>query len=83
MSRARILIADDHALIRSGLRVLLQRDAEEAVFIDDRVENVAAAAALGMHAIRYESSAQLADALNRLGVPVEQAGSDRLLLHEA
>lgn len=49
---------------------VLYRDPEEVVFIDDRAENVAAAASLGIHAIRYEGSAQLADELARLGVAV-------------
>jgi putative hydrolase of the HAD superfamily len=47
---------------------VLQRDPEETVFIDDRAENVAAAATLGMHGIRYEGSARLAEELARLGV---------------
>lgn len=51
---------------------VLQRDPEEVAFIDDRAENVAAAATLGIHAIRYEGAAQLADELSRLGVQVAQ-----------
>lgn len=51
---------------------VLQRDPEEAVFIDDRAENVAAAAALGIHAIRYQGSGQLADELAQLGVGAKQ-----------
>jgi putative hydrolase of the HAD superfamily len=51
---------------------VLQRDPEEAVFIDDRAENVAAAAKLGIHAIQYKGSAQLAEELARVGVRAEQ-----------
>lgn len=51
---------------------VLQRDPEEVIFIDDRAENAAAAASLGVHAIRYEGSAQLAAALARLGVSITQ-----------
>jgi putative hydrolase of the HAD superfamily len=47
---------------------VLQRDPEEVIFIDDRSENVAAAASLGIHGIRYEGSAKLADELARLDV---------------
>lgn len=49
---------------------VLRSDPEETVFIDDRAENVAAAAALGIHALRYESSAKLAGQLTNLGVAV-------------
>jgi putative hydrolase of the HAD superfamily len=51
---------------------VLQRDPEETAFIDDRAENVAAAAKLGIHAIQYQGSAQLAEELGRVGVRVEQ-----------
>lgn len=47
---------------------VLQRNADEVVFIDDRPENAEAAASLGIHAIRYEGSAQLEEALAKLGV---------------
>jgi putative hydrolase of the HAD superfamily len=49
---------------------VLRSDPEETVFIDDRAENVAAAAALGIHAIRYEGSTKLAVDLAALGVAV-------------
>ncbi len=55
---------------------VLQRDPEEAVFIDDREENAAAAASLGIHAIRYEGSAKLAEALAGLGVSVTETVAD-------
>jgi putative hydrolase of the HAD superfamily len=51
---------------------VLQRDPEEAAFIDDRAENVAAAASLGIHVIRYQGSEQLAGELARLGVGIKQ-----------
>jgi putative hydrolase of the HAD superfamily len=47
---------------------VLQRDPEGVVFIDDRVENVAAAASLGIHGVRYEGSEQLTGELVRLGI---------------
>jgi putative hydrolase of the HAD superfamily len=47
---------------------VLQRDAEEVAFIDDRQGNCDAAAALGIHAIRYLDEAQCVQALERLGL---------------
>jgi putative hydrolase of the HAD superfamily len=47
---------------------VLRSDPEETVFIDDRSENVAAAASLGIHAIRYEGSAKLSAQLGELGI---------------
>jgi putative hydrolase of the HAD superfamily len=61
----------DPRIYRVALDVL-QRDPEEVVFVDDRAENVAAAASLGIHGIRYEGSAQLAAELGRLGVSVAE-----------
>lgn len=57
---------------------VLQRDPEDVVFVDDRPENVAAAALLGIHGIRYVGSAQLADELTRLGISLEPDGADLL-----
>ena len=48
---------------------VLQRDADEVAFIDDRQHNCDAATALGIHAIRYENEAQCARALEQLGIP--------------
>jgi putative hydrolase of the HAD superfamily len=62
---------------------VLQRDPEEVVFIDDRAENAAAAASLGIHAIRYEGSAVLAEALARLGVYTDDNRFEDRLLKEA
>jgi putative hydrolase of the HAD superfamily len=47
---------------------VLQRDAEEVAFIDDRQGNCDAADALGIHAIRYQDEAQCVQALERLGL---------------
>jgi putative hydrolase of the HAD superfamily len=47
---------------------VLQRDAEEVAFIDDRQGNCDAAEALGIHAIRYQDGAQCVQALERLGL---------------
>lgn len=45
----------------------LQMRPEQAIFVDDFIENVHAAAALGMHAIRYQSTEQtLAEIRNLL-----------------
>ncbi|WP_051068567.1 HAD family hydrolase [Nocardioides sp. Iso805N] len=55
------------AIERSGL------PAEELVFIDDRVENVSAAEAVGMHGIHFTDAASLRLALAGLGLPIEHA----------
>ena len=47
---------------------VLQRDAEEVAFIDDRQANCDAAADLGIHAICYHDEAQCVQALERLGL---------------
>ena len=47
---------------------VLQRDADEVAFIDDRQHNCDAAAALGIHAIRYQDQAQCVRALEQLGI---------------
>jgi putative hydrolase of the HAD superfamily len=62
---------------------VLQRDPEEVVFVDDRAENVAAAASLGIHGIRYEGSAALAHALAGLGVYTNEDRFEDRLLKEA
>lgn len=62
---------------------VLQRDPERAVFIDDREENVAAAASLGIYGIRYQGSAQLAEALEKLGVSVAEDRFHSLRVREA
>ncbi len=62
---------------------VLQRDAEEVAFIDDREENVAAAIALGIHGVRYQGSEKLADELARLGVSLTQDRLQGLSVREA
>lgn len=52
------------ALRRSGL------PARACLFVDDRPANVEGAARLGMHAVLFESPAQLANDLLRLGVVI-------------
>jgi putative hydrolase of the HAD superfamily len=47
---------------------VLQRDAGEVAFIDDRPGNCEAAEALGIHAICYQDEAQCVQALERLGL---------------
>jgi putative hydrolase of the HAD superfamily len=47
---------------------VLQRDADEVAFIDDRQHNCEAAAALGIHAIHYQDEAQCVRALEPLGI---------------
>ena len=50
---------------------VLQCEPSEVVFIDDRADNVEAAAGLGIHAIRYEGSAKLAKTLAQYGIEIE------------
>ena len=49
---------------------VLQRDAEEVAFIDDREGNCEAARALGIHAICYHDEAQCVRALEQLGLEI-------------
>jgi putative hydrolase of the HAD superfamily len=72
----------DPKIYRIALDVL-QRDPERVAFIDDRAENVAAAATLGIHAIRYEGTAPLTGELARLGVLLTQDGFRALNVREA
>jgi len=52
------------------LRLLQDHDlqAEDCVFIDDSINNVRGAEAVGMHAIHFQSPQQLQQELNRLGL---------------
>jgi putative hydrolase of the HAD superfamily len=50
---------------------VLQAEPGEVLFIDDRSENAAAAAAVGMHAIRYKGPERLAEELAKFGIDVE------------
>jgi putative hydrolase of the HAD superfamily len=42
----------------------------EALFVDDRQNNIEAARALGMHAIQFRSVAELKNELEALGFPI-------------
>jgi putative hydrolase of the HAD superfamily len=57
----------DAAIYRSAIEISGYR-AEQAIFIDDKQENCDAAMGLDMQAIRFESPAQLRDALAQLGI---------------
>ncbi|MEO5589090.1 MAG: HAD family phosphatase [Gemmatimonadaceae bacterium] len=48
-----------------------QADPETSVFIDDRVQNLQPAAALGMHTIHYQNAAQLVSDLASLGLQLQ------------
>ena len=62
------LMKPDPAIYRLTLERLGVRP-EEAVFVDDREENVQAARALGIHGIRYRSREQVFAELRTLGIP--------------
>jgi putative hydrolase of the HAD superfamily len=57
----------DPRIFRAGAAMLHFRP-EECAFVDDRENNCAAAAAVGMHAIQYKGEEQLTKALGALGV---------------
>ncbi|MBV8437052.1 MAG: HAD family phosphatase [Silvibacterium sp.] len=59
-------------IYRLALEVL-QCDPEEVIFIDDRPQNVEAAASLGIHVIRYRGPEQLERELASLGIVAEVA----------
>lgn len=61
------IVKPDAAIFRHTLE-RLGIEAEEALFLDDIAENVAAAEALGIHAIRYKNTAQLSEALIASGL---------------
>jgi putative hydrolase of the HAD superfamily len=50
---------------------VLQCEPDEVIFIDDRAGNAAAAAALGIHAIRYQGVEQLERELAMLGIEAQ------------
>ena len=56
--------------------VRLDRQPEEAVFIDDQPENVAAARSLSMHAIHFRAGIDIPSALARLGVKPPENGNN-------
>ena len=61
----------DPKIYRLALDVL-HCGAEQAVFVDDREENCAAAEALGIHAIHYQDEAQFRHALEEIGVLMDR-----------
>jgi 2-haloacid dehalogenase len=63
------LLKPDAAIYRCLLeRYALQ--AEESLFIDDNKDNVEAAKAIGMHAVRFVSAEELEKQLRELGVEI-------------
>jgi putative hydrolase of the HAD superfamily len=63
------LIKPDPAIYQHSLHGL-GVSAEEALFVDDRENNIRAARALGMHAIQFQSIGGLRDDLKALGFPI-------------
>ncbi len=62
----------DVAVYQMALRVM-QRGADECIFVDDRAENVEGAQKAGMNGIHFQNVAQLSAELKNLGVPVTAA----------
>ncbi|HEX4786787.1 MAG TPA: HAD family phosphatase [Candidatus Sulfotelmatobacter sp.] len=63
------LIKPDRAIYEHALRGL-GVEASEALFLDDREVNIRAAHALGLHALRFESTGQLRRELKSAGFPI-------------
>jgi len=63
------LIKPDPAIYEHTLRGL-GVSASESLFVDDRKINIQAARALGMHAIQFDSIAQLREDLEAMGFPI-------------
>jgi putative hydrolase of the HAD superfamily len=57
----------DPRIFRAGA-AMLHFKPEECAFVDDRANNCAAAAGVGMHAIQYKGEEALTKALDELGV---------------
>jgi len=62
------LVKPEPAIYLESLKGLDVR-AEEALFLDDNAANVEGARALGIHALRFESTAQLAAEVQGFGLP--------------
>ena len=71
------LIKPDPAIYKQTLEGL-GVTAPEALFVDDRENNVQAARALGMHAIQFHSVEQLRRDLEKLGFPVLPAATQAM-----
>jgi putative hydrolase of the HAD superfamily len=69
------LIKPDSAIYEHTLHGL-GVSAAEALFVDDRENNVRAARALGMHTIEFRSIGQMKHELEALGFPILPAGVD-------
>jgi putative hydrolase of the HAD superfamily len=69
------LIKPDRAIYEHTLHGL-GISAPEALFVDDRENNIRAARTLGMHAIQFRSIAQLRDDLEALGFPILPASME-------
>jgi putative hydrolase of the HAD superfamily len=80
------LIKPDPAIYEHTLHGL-DISAAEALFVDDRENNVRAARALGMHAIEFRSISQMKHELEALGFPilpaVESSSAERLAASSA
>lgn len=71
----RIVVSGDEKLVKPDpaiYRLALDRfglEAADAVFVDDNADNIAAAAAMGMHAILFTDADALTNRLRELGLP--------------
>ena len=70
---AEVHLAKPEAAIFHACLKIVQSKPEECLFIDDREENVEAARALGMRALRFESVQQMAAALQPFNLPAPLA----------
>jgi putative hydrolase of the HAD superfamily len=66
---AEVRLAKPEAAIFQACLKVVQAGPEECLFIDDRAENVEAARALGMQALKFESVQQLATAVQPFNLP--------------
>ncbi len=62
----------DVEIYQMALRVM-QRGADECIFVDDRAENVKGAVSAGMNGIHFQNVAQLSAELKKLGVQVTES----------
>ena len=70
---AEVHLAKPEAAIFHACLKIVHSEPEECLFIDDREENVAAARALGMQAVKFESVQQLAAVLQPFNLPAPLA----------
>jgi putative hydrolase of the HAD superfamily len=59
----------DVGIYQMALQVM-QRTADECIFVDDRAENVKGAVNAGLTGIQFQNVAQVSDELKRFGVQV-------------